>query len=139
MVDWSNLVDIFYLVSQISILNASQWRVTSRIQDTRTLGNAMDFYTYGGMDEGLERGKDSTDVRLCFCTVGACALFLLPRPPHLKFFKKNSSSLLAASSSLAFLLRRLLLSLRLSTTRFLCLGKFRFTCIFFFLTLLTLL
>ena len=29
----------------------------------KTLGDGMDFYMYGDMNEGLERGKDSTDIR----------------------------------------------------------------------------
>ena len=29
----------------------------------KTLGDGMDFYVHGGMGEGLERGKDSTDIR----------------------------------------------------------------------------
>ena len=38
----------------------------------KTLGDGMDFYMYGGMDEVLERGKGSTDIR--------CSIVLSRRP-----------------------------------------------------------
>ena len=38
----------------------------------KTLGDGIDFYMYGDMDEGLERGKGSTDIR--------CSIVLSRRP-----------------------------------------------------------
>ena len=54
-----------FSISHIQILDSRRlmWCDEANTVIQKTLGDGMDFYMYGGMDEGLEWGKGSTDIR----------------------------------------------------------------------------
>ena len=61
-------------ISHIQLLDSRRlmWCDEANTVIQKTLGDGMDFYMYGGMDEVLERGKGSTDIR--------CSIVLSRRP-----------------------------------------------------------
>ena len=63
-----------FSISHIQLLVSRRlmWCDEANTVIQKTLGDGMDFYMYGGMDEGLERGKGSTDIR--------CSIVLSRRP-----------------------------------------------------------
>ena len=63
-----------FSISHIQLLDSRRlmWCDEANTVIQKTLGDGMDFYMYGGMDEVLERGKGSTDIR--------CSIVLSRRP-----------------------------------------------------------